>query len=52
MRRLTLLGLGLAFALLGAGCAPFHLPKEFKEGKHIEDPPGSALPVQRSWMPC
>jgi len=50
-RLLALLGL----LALASGCAhvlEFRLPQEFRDGKTVEDPPATALPVHADVMPC
>ena len=48
---LALLGL-LAFAAGCAGVVEFRLPEEFRDGKIIEDPPATSLPIHPDVMPC
>jgi hypothetical protein len=48
---LALLGL-LAFAVGCAHVLEFRMPQEFKDGKLVEDPPATSLPVHADVMPC
>lgn len=50
-RLLALLGL-LAFAAGCAGVVEFRLPEEFRNGKTVEDPPATSLPLHADVMPC